>query len=445
MSTQTHHALIMSAKLGAFTSLGKVAPSGALQARKLSSGVVNLYWRSTLKGQTVRHLVGRYDPKLPPKQITPSAGAYSVAGGFAAASALAVKHEESLSQGGLRAVKKAIEESAKAAEEERALRASATLERLLNDYVDWLKLMGRSSYRDVATIIKNHIVKPWPKLCGMPAADVTDEMIADVLRAILEKGHCRTSNKARAYLAAAYQMALKARTDPTVPIAFKRFAVRANPCSAIPANSHLNRAAKDPLSIDELRAYWQAIQTVPGTRGALLRLHVLSGGQRISQLLRLKREDIRTDCFVLWDIKGRPGQPPREQELPLLTWIHEALTTATCKGGEGDYVFSSDHGRSHIQTTTFFDWAVAAATTAGIKGFQVKRIRSAIETALAAHDVSLEVRGRLQSHGISGVQQRHYDKHNYLAQKGRVLKLFFEVVLLAGPEDSNKKTGGSNE
>lgn len=36
---------------------------------------------------------------------------------------------------------------------------------------------------------------------------------------------------------------------------------------------------------------------------------------------------------------------------------------------------------------------------------------------LAEAGVSLHIRGLLQSHGIGGVQERHYDSHDYLPEK----------------------------
>jgi hypothetical protein len=45
---------------------------------------------------------------------------------------------------------------------------------------------------------------------------------------------------------------------------------------------------------------------------------------------------------------------------------------------------------------------------------------------LAAQGVSREVRGHLQSHGLTGVQARHYDGHDYMREKGRAL----EILLL---------------
>ena len=86
-----------------------------------------------------------------------------------------------------------------------------------------------------------------------------------------------------------------------------------------------------------------------------------------------------------------------------------------------------------MAATTLSRWAVEAA--ADIPDFQAKRIRSGVETILAAAMISTEIRGRLQSHGISGVQARHYDGHDYLEQKLSALKTLFG--LLDGTEKSN--------
>jgi hypothetical protein len=65
---------------------------------------------------------------------------------------------------------------------------------------------------------------------------------------------------------------------------------------------------------------------------------------------------------------------------------------------------------------------------ADIVGFQTKRIRSGIETFLAGAKISQEHRGRLQSHGISGVQSRHYDGYEYLDEKRNALETLFRFL-----------------
>lgn len=54
-------------EVGSFaTLLNRLDHGGALQARKLSTGAVQLYWRYTLDGSTSREPIGIFDPVAPP-------------------------------------------------------------------------------------------------------------------------------------------------------------------------------------------------------------------------------------------------------------------------------------------------------------------------------------------------------------------------------------------
>ena len=44
-----------------------------------------------------------------------------------------------------------------------------------------------------------------------------------------------------------------------------------------------------------------------------------------------------------------------------------------------------------------------------------------METLLAANRISREIRGHVQSHGLTGVQARHYDGHDYMLEKRQAL------------------------
>ena len=55
-------------------------------------------------------------------------------------------------------------------------------------------------------------------------------------------------------------------------------------------------------------------------------------------------------------------------------------------------------------------------------------MRSGVETLLAARGVGQEIRGRLQSHGVSGVQAKHYNAHDYLPEKLAALKLLEAAI-----------------
>ena len=65
----------------------------------------------------------------------------------------------------------------------------------------------------------------------------------------------------------------------------------------------------------------------------------------------------------------------------------------------------------------------AAEVCAGIGGepFNVRDIRRTVETMLAALGISKDTRAQLLSHGISGVQAAHYDRHSYADEKRAAL------------------------
>jgi len=44
-----------------------------------------------------------------------------------------------------------------------------------------------------------------------------------------------------------------------------------------------------------------------------------------------------------------------------------------------------------------------------------------VETLLAANRISREIRGHVQSHGLTGIQARHYDGHDYMLEKREAL------------------------
>lgn len=300
-----------------------------------------------------------------------------------------------------------------------------TLKHLLDQYCDHLKALGRPAHDDARSVFKMHIYAPWPDISALPATEVNEEQIADMMRKALDAGKGRTANKLRTYVRAAYQIAKQAKTASTVPVAFKAFKVNHNPAADTTPNAAANRADKNPLPMEEMRIYWGAIKGMPGFKGALLRLHLLTGGQRIEQLVRLKTADIKDDAIVIFDGKGKPGHQPRPHLVPLLPSAAQALKECF---PEGEYALSTDKGKKHVNAETLSGWASDAAVAASIVGFQAKRIRSGVETALAKAKVRPDYRGHLQSHGISGVQAKHYDGHDYAEEKLQCLKTLFKLL-----------------
>lgn len=431
MATKTNGQNINELAPGRFLKLGKVIPSGSLEVRKLASGAATFYWRVTLNGKSAREVIGIYDPSAPPKSLQPTAVGFSVLAAMRAAEVLAARHHANLDKGGFAGVKAAENEAKVKAAAAKNEAAKFTFHALLDDYCDHLEALGRTAHKDARSIFKLHVIGAWPKIAAMPANQVTGEQIADMMRRVIEQGKGRTSNKLRSYIRAAYQTAKAARSKASIPVKFKSYNVTHNPGADTEPDENANKPDKRPLSAEDLRTYWKAIKDVPGFRGAILRLHVLTGGQRIEQLVNLRTQDVSDNAILLYDGKGRPGKPPRPHTVPLIPQAAAAMLG--CKPS-GTWALSTDEGKTHLAATTLSAWAAEAAGEK-IPGFQTKRIRSGVETLLASARISSDIRGRLQSHGISGVQSRHYDGHDYLSEKRQALETLFR--LLDAPDESN--------
>jgi integrase len=242
---------------------------------------------------------------------------------------------------------------------------------------------------------------------------------------LIEAGKGRTANKLRSYLRAAYQCALDVKVVAAIPLTFKAFGVQVNPVALTRRSPQFDRADKRPLNKEELRAYWRQIASATGREAAMLRLHLLTGGQRVEQLVRLRWADVSEESITIFDAKGRPGQGPRPHQIPLVHLAREDLRRLE---RAGECVFSTTAGRKPISVRTLAGWAQAMVGDS-IDGFQLKRIRSGVETLLAAEGVSREVRGQLQSHGLTGVQARHYDGHDYMREKRAALEALVATVV----------------
>jgi integrase len=411
MDAPSHGEIIAALKPGESVRLQKIDGGGSLEARCLLSRKVQFYWRFTQDGRTQREPIGLYDSSVVPKTLTKTEdGRYSVKAAIKEAERLAERN--STTPGGLRAEREREDAAKEAAKHAAASRERFTLKALCIEYCEWLKKREKPSHKDARNIFDNHLFTQ--DVATMPAALVPKIKLVEAVRRLTDAGHRTTARKLRAYLRAAYACAVRADSDPDLPAAFIGFGVTVNPVEGIAPMK--GGTDKNPLSGPELRAYWKELKSEPGLIGAALRLQVVTGGQRIAQLVRLRAEDVQEDELQLLDTKGKRAEP-RPHLLPITPAVQAELEKLSPKG----FVLSTDGGDTPMHPTSLTAWAAVVATRAGIKDFQLKRVRSGIETALAKAGIPLHVRGQLQSHGLGGVQERHYDAHSYMAEKRAAL------------------------
>jgi integrase len=406
------------AKAGRFVTVEKIEQGGALQARVDRVGAVALYYRCKVDGQEARVRIGGYDPNCPPKALGLSkAGGLSLAGARAKAVGLAVQHDGNRDNGGLAAK---LREKAAEKRRSKAVQDSLseqTVEALFTAYVELLKQRGKVSAPEAASAL-GRFLKANAALASKPAHAAASKDFVIGLRRLHEAGFVREPGRVRSYAHAAFRIAMMAANDPKIPARFVDFGVASNPLATIPPTPA--RADKNPLSVEELRTFWAIAKAQEGAVGALMRVHLLTGGQRIRQLLRLQREDVRGDYIVLYDPKGRRTDA-RRHAVPLLDEARRALDLFT---GTPE-VFKID-GRA-VRPETLLHLEVGAVGSK-IPGFVPKRLRSGVETALASLGIGREARAQLQSHGLGGVQDRHYDDHDYMPEKRAALQALLDLL-----------------
>jgi len=327
-----------------------------------------------------------------------------------------------------------VQAHAAAQQAEAAAREQAqhgTLGQLLSTYTTHLTQLGKSSVKDVRNLFKNHVLAVDADLVGRKANAVSvDEFVALIGR-VVAAGHGRTAAKVRSYLRAAYALAIEAKTDPAAPAVLKTFGISTNPLASIGALSQFNRVRHRHLAAAELGACLQRLDHAPaGAQTDALEVSIALGGQRPTQLLRARAGDVDLagGTITLFDPKGARVAPRvhviplPDRALTILTRRLEALT-----GGGNAPVFSTDGVTPmRLETLSVFVSELSQAMVEANESrepFQLRDLRRTLETLLASLGVGRDVRGQVQSHGLGGVQQRHYDRHEYLAEKRATLAL----------------------
>lgn len=323
---------------------------------------------------------------------------------------------------------RSAKESAKAAAESTKERAEHTLAALMAAYVADLREQGKPAAREVENLFHRAVAKPFPKIAALPVDAVTVEAVLPAVQRLVKDGKVRDPGKLTTYLRTAFNKARAARTDAS-GYAYAAFKVHSNPLvdlrvSRPKVNAEAARSVKDKrlwtLTQPQLAAYWKRIADRRDAYGAMLRLHLLTGGQRREQLARITRSDYSAGArtLTLWDGKGRRSEA-REHVLPLIDDADAALLAMA--GDKGPHLFSTTKG-ARAATPAMLDDAMTSVSAAMVDAGEIPRtitpgaIRRTVETLLGG-SVLKEIRAQLQSHGLSGVQDRHYDRGQYLQEK----------------------------
>lgn len=321
-----------------------------------------------------------------------------------------------------------LRQASTAAEVMAKRQAENTLGVLLMAYCDQLKRAGKESEAEIRKALKRHVETPWPEIWGKPASKIEPDDLLQVVARLVDAGKLREAGKQRSYIRAAYSAAISARHDPASLERLRALKITSNPARDLVTINGGSQSRDRNLTLQELRSYWKHINAAGFRYGPLMQFHLLTGAQRIRQLSRAVRPgdlDLDAKTIRLYDKKGR-RKTARVHDVPL---IEEAIKAMHAMGS-GTFIFSLTGGVTAANLDSMgdgIDTVNRSMTAAGeLPGgrFTARDIRRTVETRLAAAGVSLEDRGHLQSHGLSGVQKRHYDKYARMEEmRAALLKL----------------------
>jgi len=323
------------------------------------------------------------------------------------------------------AIKEAAEEREHRAEVQAVVEAPRhTLQALMDAYADALQAQGKKdSAQDVRGMVRLHLAGQFPDYAKAPAAEFTRKQATEVLRKLVEAGKGRTAGKLRAYLRAAFALALRAESDAAAPSSMIGFELETNPVADTVALTQYNRVKERALAEPELRALWKRLEATDTPSSVAIRLSLLLGGQRFAQLLRAKASDFdaAAGTLTIYDPKGR-RKVPRAHVLPLEKRAIELLQQRLAAAAplESGLIFPNRKKEPMgARTVSQFLQGVRAKMIEKeeAQDFDLADLRRTCETQLAKLGISKDMRAQVQSHGLGGVQARHYDRYDYMDEK----------------------------
>ena len=307
-----------------------------------------------------------------------------------------------------------------------------SLIQMCRSYAQHLKDNKKASARDVELIFERYIAPS--ELADQPARQISPTSFTDLLRGIILVASGTTASKVRSYVHTAFSYALSSRLNPLAPRSQLDYGIESNPISGIDAMTKFKRARDRYLRDGEFRAIWCGLQstkklTIP-VRG--LRLCILLGGQRAEQVVAVKttRVDLEAGTILIYDGKGN-RTTARQHLLPLLPQAREDVRWLLnySQSINSPYLLPGSRQGTALNAGSISIEVLRIrqkmeADNPHQEHFQFSDFRRTIETKLASLGVSKDHRAQLQSHGLSGVQNKHYDRHDYMPEKRDVLILW---------------------
>ena len=293
-----------------------------------------------------------------------------------------------------------------------------SLAKLCEVYWKHLELQKKPSATEARNFLKRWVIDRQPQIANRSAATIKTQDVMTILTTVVDAGHTTTTNRVRSYLSAAFAFGAGSATDPIASSRAGCFNLMTNPVAATKRVSRFERAGDRVLTDIELATLLKRLHANEGNAAKATLLSLRLGGQRITQLLNVKPSDVDEKTITLMDGKGKRDHA-RHHVLPLTENTKAMIEFAIANPHprrQGLYQGMSVHTVSKLVRSISTEMEAD-----GVDSFTWRDLRRTCETMLSSMGISKDIRGQLLSHGLGGVQDKHYDRHNYLPEKTAAL------------------------
>jgi integrase len=296
-----------------------------------------------------------------------------------------------------------------------AQRELGTLGDLLDLYASDLEMDGKRTAKEVRRITIKDVP---PALLSRPAHLISRDDILDILTPIAQRGKLIHSDNVRAYLRAAFELGLHAPSMTRWRGRTKDFQITFNPVATVRKSVSRKPRGQRNLSPDEIRSLWQTDRLTRPMHLALL--FILATGQRVEEALEASWSEFDL-TQKLWTIPGerrKNRNKTTEPHLVPLTYLHVALLKAIkAETGHDTYLFPSRTGEGPRRYDSLNHAVRRFIEASDMTSFSPRDLRRTFKTVAGSFGLSLEIRNRLQGHGMTDVGSVHYDRYDYLVEK----------------------------
>ncbi len=407
---------------------------GMLLCRKRESGIVEAYYRFKYQGEDQAEKLGQY-------KLTRDGYGFTLKELRDKAFRLAMMRREC--GGDLKSYLAAerLKQEQTQAEAKRKAEAEAsrgTFADLLEAYVGDMRKRQCESSDEAWRALEKDVIKSHPAIACRKARDITADDVVTVLVPVHKRAQ-RSASKLRSQLHAAFAFGAGVDHDYSRE-GDKRFDIQHNPVSVVPKQRGADRAGNRVLSHDEVRLLWKNIvrqeETLP-VMALFVRFMLATAGQRPKQLLNARWDDYDFErrCVTVIDKKGKNSKP-KIHVVPLSTTAIDILDEVRVLTGNYPWPFCTGRTKRIGQKkgqlapislqslkNTFRNYNLKLIADAERNGkkvpewFTARDVRRTVKNLMVDAGINREQRNLLQSHNLTGVDVKHYDRHDHLPEK----------------------------